>query len=355
MIELVRRLDPRRWEVHVACFHSAGAWFSRAAVAAASVASFPISSFKDPRAFGQMRAFAAWCRQKRIVVVHTSELYSNIFFLPAAAMARVPVRIGSRREIVAGKTRAQLALQRVAYACAHRIVANARAAAAQLRRERVSPQKVTVVPNGLHVEHFTPRALPQTLRRVAVVANLRPEKGQDVLIDAVPDVLRRFPDAHFELIGDGTERNLLERLARDRGVAHAVTFAGHREDVAARLAASEIFVLPSRSEAFPNAVLEAMAAGLPVVASAVGGVVEVVEDGRTGLLAQPGDAPALARQICRLMENSSLATTLADNGRTLVQTRYSFDRMVSAIDDIYVSELTRRTGMAVVESQLASL
>lgn len=355
MIELVRRLDPRRWEVHVACFHSAGAWLSRAAVAAASMAAFPVTSFKSTGALAQMRAFAAWCRERELVVVHTSELYSNILFLPGAALARVPVRIGSRREIVTGKTRPQLALQRAAYACAHRVVANARAAAAQLALERVPAHKVAVVPNGLHVEHFTPRALPSSLRRVAMVANLRPEKGQDVLIDAVPEVLRRFPDARFDLIGDGSERAALERRARERGVADAVSFLGHREDVAALLAASDIFVLPSRSEAFPNALLEAMAAGIPVVASAVGGVTEIVEDERNGLLVPPGDAGALARQICRLMDDSALATTLADNARTLVQTRFSFDRMVAAIDDIYVSELTRRAGVGAAQSQFASL
>jgi hypothetical protein len=123
MTELVRRLDPRRWEVHLVCFRPSGAWFARAAERAASVTSFPIRSFRDTSTLSQMRAFAAWCRERRIALVHTSELYSNIFFLPAAALARVPVRIGSRRELTMGKTPGQLLLQRLAYGCAHRIVA----------------------------------------------------------------------------------------------------------------------------------------------------------------------------------------------------------------------------------------
>jgi glycosyltransferase involved in cell wall biosynthesis len=356
MTELVRRLDPARWEVHLACFQTDGAWFGRAAERAASVASFPIKSFKDPATFAQMRAFAAWCREKRIALVHTSELYTNICFLPGAAMARVPVRIGSRREIVAGKTIGQLALQRLAYTCAHHIVANAEAVATRLTREGVRARRITVVPNGLDHGRFAPRLVSTApRRRVAMVANLRPEKGHDLLIDASVSVLAEFPDARFDIIGDGTERQRVEAYARARGVAHAFTFHGHCEDVPSRLAAADVFVLPSRSEAFPNAVLEAMAAGLPVVASAVGGILEVVRHGDTGLLVRSGDAGALASQIRSLMADEPLAARLAARGVALVQSRYSFDRMVAALDELYVTELTRRAPVTVPESRLASL
>src|SRR5438067_9742797 len=135
MIELVRRLDRSRWIVHVACFRARGAWLPRAAQSAASIAEFPISSFRSVQALRAMRAFARWCREHRIVVVQTTELWSNTFGLPAAAWANVPVRIGSRRELNPDKTRAQIATQRLAYACAHRIVANSDAAADRLRRE----------------------------------------------------------------------------------------------------------------------------------------------------------------------------------------------------------------------------
>lgn len=355
MTELVRRLDPHRWEVHLACFRTEGAWFPRAAERAASVVSFPIRSFRDAGTFAQMRAFAAWCRQRQIAVVHTSELYSNICFLPAAAMARVPVRIGSRREINAGKTAGQIGLQRLAYGCAHRIVANADAVAERLRREWVPASKVAVVPNGLDVERYTPHVATKPRRRVAMVANLRPEKGHDILIDAAVAVLARVPDARFDLVGGGTERERLEQRARERGVAHAFSFMGHCEDVPARLAAADIFALPSRSEAFPNAVLEAMAAGLPVVASAVGGILEVVRHEDTGLLVAPGNSTELADRLCRLMLDPSLASTLAASGRAFVETRYSFDRMVSAIDALYVAELTRRAPVVFPQSQYAPL
>jgi glycosyltransferase involved in cell wall biosynthesis len=355
MIELVKRLDSRRWQVHLACFHRDGVWFDRAAEAAASVASFPITGFAKAQTVSQARRFARWCREQQIALVHTSDFYSNIFFLPAAAMAGVPVRIGSRREIAACKSAPQIALQRISYAFAHRIVANAAAVAARLRSEGVGQSRITVVPNGLDVQQYRPRELSARLRRVAMVANLRPGKGHDTLVAAAAIVMRRFPDAHFDLIGDGTERQRLERTVEARDLTRAFTFSGHVEDVPSRLAAADVFTLPSDSEAFPNAVLEGMAAGLPVVASAVGGIREVIEHQRTGLLVPPNDPAALADALCRLFTAPGEARSLAANGRALVESRYSFDRMVASIDELYDHELARRAPERAVQSQLASL
>ena len=355
MTELVRRLDSRRWQVHLVCLRRHGAWFDRAAEFAASVSEFPITSFSHATTFAQMRAFARWCRDQRIVLVHSSELYSNIFFLPGAAMARVPVRVGSRREIAAGKSAAQIAAQRGAYTFAHRVVANAQAAASRLRREGFAASRISVVPNGLDLARFTPRVLPSKLRRIVMVANLRPGKGHATLIAAAPSILKRFPDARFELIGDGTERQSLEDLVRARGLTSAFTFAGHAENVPERLATADLFTLPSESEAFPNAVLEAMAAGLPIVASAVGGICEVVHPERTGILVQPRDPQGLSDGICRLLTNSHEAHALAAGGRALVESQFSFDRMVSSIEQLYEEELTRRAPGRAIQSQFASL
>jgi glycosyltransferase involved in cell wall biosynthesis len=354
MIELIRRLDPQRWSIHLACFHARGAWFDRAAHAARSVAEFPVKSFRRLDAAGHLWAFARWCRERRIAVVQTTELYSNIFGLPGAALAGVPVRVGNRREINPGKSTAQIALQRAAYGCAHRVVANSRAAADRLLRERLPADKIAVVSNGLDVDQFQPRRGTSRPRRVAVVANLRPEKGHDVLIDAAVDVLRHFPDAGFELVGGGPERETLVARAEARRVRGAFTFLGHREDVAARLAAADIFVLPSRSEAFPNAVLEAMTAGLPIVASGVGGICELIDDNRTGLLVPAGDPRALADRLRLLMTDPALATRLGDAARADARARYSFDRMVAAFDALYLTELTRRGVIAARQPRLAA-
>jgi glycosyltransferase involved in cell wall biosynthesis len=350
MVELMTRLDRTRWQVHVACLHARGRWLRRAIDRAATIAEFPIRSFKELATARHCAGFADWCRARRIAVLHTTDFYANVFGLPTAALARVPVRIANRREINPDKTSGQILTQRAAYAFAHKVVANSRAAADRLRRERLPARKVAIIANGLDVSRFAPGPARPAGRRVVVVANLRPEKGHDVLLDAAAMVLREMPDAAFEIVGDGPESGRLRAHASALGLARSVRFLGHEDRVETRLAGADVFVLPSRSEAMPNAVLEAMSAGLAVVASAVGGIVEVVESGRTGLLVPPGDAPAFAREILRLLADPALATRLGRSARDEIVNRHSFDRMVAAFDDVYVAELNRR-GVAVPELQ----
>ncbi|HKT79416.1 MAG TPA: glycosyltransferase [Vicinamibacterales bacterium] len=354
MIELIRRLDPDRWAVHVACTHARGAWLERAAEAARSVEAFPLRSLRRADTLLQMRRFARWCTARQLAVVHTCELYSNIFALPAAALAGVKVRVGNRREINPDKSAAQIAAQRVAYSFAHKVATNSHAAAARLAQEFVPRRKIAVIPNGVDLDRYEAHAYRRQLRRVVMVANLRPEKGHDVLIDASVEVLKRFPNTHFDIVGTGPQRIAVIEKAHATGVAHAFTFAGHDDNVAKRLADADMFVLPSRSEAFPNALLEAMAAGLPVVASGVGGILELVEHNHTGLMTPAGDAHALAKRICQLVEDPQLAGRLGRTARATVRRRFSFDRMVGAFESLYLAELSRRGVVPAVQPQLAA-
>ena len=350
MIELVKRVDRRRWTIHLACFHARGAWLERATANAASLTEFPITSFRHASTIRQARAFGHWCRDLGVTIVHAADRYANVFALPAAAAADVPVRLGSRRDINPGRTLGQIALQRAAYACAHRVIANSRAAFNRLRAEGVSPRKITVIPNGVDTETFRnggvrdgDAGLPQRRRRrVLMVANLRPEKGHDTLIDAASAVLRTFRDATFIIAGDGTERDRLVAHAAQRGVAGAFSWLGHRDDVGAIVATSDIFVLPSRTEAFPNALLEAMAAGLPCVATRVGGIPEIISDGRTGLMVRVDDPVDLADALCRLMSDAPLSAQLGASAAQDVAVRYSFERMTAAFEAVYAAEIGRR-------------
>jgi glycosyltransferase involved in cell wall biosynthesis len=352
MIELVRRLDRDRWNIHLACFRAEGAWFHRAADVATSVAEFPVNSFKSIEFVRQVAAFAQWCLRAGIAVVHTTAMPSNIFGLTGAALARVPVRVGNRREINPDKAPLDIAMQRAAYACAHRIVANSRAAAERLREERVPGRKIVVIPNGLDTSRSRRRPPRTPLRTITVVANLRREKGHDVLLAAAPQVLARFPDARFAIVGGGPEQSALMARADAPGIRGAFTFHGHCDEVAQRLDEADVFVLPSRSEAFPNAVLEAMAAGLPIVASSVGGIRELLDHGQTGLLVPPDNSRALADALCQVMADPALAARLGASARARAETRYSFDRMVGAFEAVYLSELTRRGVVAAPGARL---
>ena len=357
MTELIRRLDPQRFAVHVACFEKAGAWLPRVAERAASIAEFPIRGFARPATFRALLDFASWCRQQRIAVVQTCDLYANIFGLPGAALAGVPVRIGSRRELNPDKTAGQIRLQRQAYRTATKVVANSSAARAILEREGLAGSSIAVIPNGIDAAAFTGKRpnTPGTPRRIISVANLRPEKSHETLIAAAAELAADFPDVLVQIVGDGPRRAELEAIVRARNLQRTVVFLGHREDVPDLLNAADAFVLPSRSEAFPNGAIEAMAAGLPVVASAVGGLLDLIEPDRTGLLVPPENAGALATALRRLFTEPELARRLAEAGQTQVRQRYSFERMVASFEELYTAGLAARQVSSAHRAQAAGI
>jgi glycosyltransferase involved in cell wall biosynthesis len=315
---------------------------------------FPLLGFGCGAWVWVLVCFVGWCRRERIAVVQTCDLYANIFGLPGAALAGVPMRIGSRRELNPDKSLSQIRLQRLAYRCATKVVANSPAARRILEREGLTPASIAVIPNGVDLAAFPERKPASTVRRFITVANLRAEKNHETLLAAAAALQRAYPDLEFQIVGDGPRRRQLEQLARDRGLSR-VAFLGHREDVASLLAAADVFVLPSRSEAFPNGVLEAMAAGLPVVASAVGGLLDLIQDGRTGLLVAPGDPEALAAALRSLIDAPERAAAIGRAARADVQQRYSFDRMVSSFEQLYLSGLRTSVSPGAREAEAAGI
>ena len=357
MSELIRRLSPERFAVHVACFEKAGAWLPRVAERAVSIVEFPIRGFARPATAAAMLSFARWCRRQRIAVVQTCDLYANIFGLPGAALAGVPVRIGSRRELNPDKSPGQIRLQRQAYRCATKVVANSVAAQSILEEEGIASGSIAVIPNGVEAGRYPDRRDDKTrpVRTVITVANLRPEKSHETLIGAASLLAHQFPEVRYQMVGDGPRRRELEAAVRARGLERTVTFLGHREDVPQLLAAADVFVLPSISEAFPNAAVEAMAAGLPVVASSVGGLLDLIEPERTGLLVTPGDPQALATALHLLFIDRDFASRLGQSARAQVQQRYSFERMVSSFEELYLAGLAARPVSGAQRAQAAGI
>jgi glycosyltransferase involved in cell wall biosynthesis len=358
MIELIRRLDPSRFRVHVACFDKSGAWLPRVAERAASLVEFPIRGFARPRTIAALLGFARWCRRERIEVVQTCDLYANVFGLPGAALAGVPVRIGSRRELNPDKAPGQIRLQRQVYRCATTVVANSAAARDILEQEGLAPASIAVVPNGIEATLYPDRdavTARRPVRSVITVANLRPEKSHETLIAAAELVAAEFPDVQFQVVGDGLRRSELEALVRAGGLERRVQFLGHREDVPRLLAEADVFVLPSRSEAFPNCAIEAMAAGLPVVASATGGLLDLIEHGHTGLLFEPGNPEALAAALRHLFTDRGTAAGIGQRAQTQVRQRYSFERMVRSFEDLYAASLPARSLSRAARAQAAGI
>jgi glycosyltransferase involved in cell wall biosynthesis len=194
----------------------------------------------------------------------------------------------------------------------------------------------------LHEEYGIPAGAPI----VGVVARLEPEKGHPTLLDAWPAVVEAVPNAHLLVVGEGTQRELLEGQVAAHGIADSVTFTGRRDDVPAVTAALDVAVLPSYREAQGLSILEAMALSRPVVASAVGGIPEMIEHGRTGLLVLPREPGALATSIVRVLTDHPYADTLGRAGHDLVHERFCVELMVRAVETIYDEALADERRLA---------
>jgi glycosyltransferase involved in cell wall biosynthesis len=170
--------------------------------------------------------------------------------------------------------------------------------------------------------------------RIGAVSRLSREKGIDILIEAFARIDGRRCEVELVLIGDGSEREPLERLAHDRGVADRVRFMGTRDDVPRLLPTLDIYALPSRSEGLPMAILEAMAASLPMVAARVGGVPEAVIDGETGLLTPPENPAAFAQALQRLIDEPDTRRRMAEAARRRFDGRYDVSCMADGYEAI---------------------
>jgi glycosyltransferase involved in cell wall biosynthesis len=262
------------------------------------------------------RLLAVWrhLRALRPDVCHAFLFTCYTHVLPLAWLAGVPVRVNGRRgdppPAPTGALRRLLDL--TARRSSTLYVTNSRALSARLTRvDRVPPNRIKMIENGVEParEAADPARCPP---RGIVVANLIAYKGHADLIEAMA-LLEKPP--YLCLVGDGPEHGRLAALVRARRLDHVVTLAGGVPDARALLASFQFAVLPSHQEGLPNAVLEAMAAGLPLVATEVGGVPDVVTDGETGLLVPPRDPSALAKAIERLAADPELRAAMGAAGR----------------------------------------
>ncbi|MFD6042590.1 glycosyltransferase [Streptomyces koyangensis] len=267
-----------------------------------------------------LRAFArlvAHLRRTRPEVLTAFLFHAYLAAAPAARLARVPALVAGRRSLGHFKRgrRAALLAERLATRWTHAVVPNAEAVAEDVRRgEGVPEHKITVIPNGLAPEAFTPArpaAVETALPVVLCVANLSRHKGHRHLLDAVARLRGGPAECTLLLVGDGPERAALQEQAAALGID--ARFLGRRADTAPLRARADAVVLPSLEEGMPNAVMEAMAAGRPVVATAVGGTPELLE-GR-GLLVAPGRADALADALARVLTDPPLAARLGRDAR----------------------------------------
>lgn len=319
---------------------------------------FRLNSFYDLNTARQVRSFAQYLKKHEIDVVHTHDFYTNVFGMAAAALARVPVRIASRRES-ALRSPTQRFVERGAYRAAHAVVANCEEVRQQLIKEGVPAQKVRTIYNGLdparvqaaqteRKEILAALNLPQSAPIVTIMANMRahvlhPEpacfKDHPTFLRAAQRVHQSIPEAAFVIAGEGELKEATQELARSLGIGNQTFFIGRCQDVGAVLSISDVCVLSSRAEGFSNAILEYMAAGRPVVATDVGGAREAIVHSETGYLVPAGDHERLAEHVISLLLNPDQAQRMGEYGRRVVNEKFSSLKQLQNVERLYTELL----------------
>jgi len=335
--------------VYLACLQNRGSLRAEAdQLGIGEIHEYALNSFYDLNFAKQLRRLVHFIREKKIDVVHTHCFYTNIFGMTGAFLAGVRARVTSKGETDGFRTPLQKRAERAAFRLSHRVIANCLVVQNQLIREGVSPSKIIQHYNGLDLDRLKVREglrreealaefeLPIDRRYLSIVANLRnPVKDHPMFLRAAARVRAAVPDAGFAIAGEGELMDGLRELAAQLGIQDDVFFLGRCDHVADLLFASEIGVLSSKAEGFANAILEYMAAGLPVVATDVGGAREAITEGETGYTVASGDDQKMAEHLIELLNDPKRAQAMGQRGRSFVAERFSCDRHLQNTLELY--------------------
>ncbi|MBZ5602588.1 MAG: glycosyltransferase [Acidobacteriia bacterium] len=335
MTETAKGLDRSLFEPHVGCFRPAGVRGDELRDHGVIVTQWPVMSYRSMGAVRGARDIARYIHRHRIAIVHTWDYAVGVYAIPIARLATQALAVASQRSerilIPAGYRRVLPAIDRLS----HAIVVNSKFVERQLISQGIAREKLKFCPNGIDLERFrrTPADHPLT---VGVVCALRPEKNLGVLIDAFALARNTSKDVRLRIVGSGPELEKLRARAVEKGVAEMCSFEPATADVPERLSAIDIFVLPSRSEAFSNSLMEAMACGCCAIASDTGGNPELIRHGETGLLFPNEDATALAEALRRVIADGELRCRLAASGCLFIHGNFSNADAARRMQEIYL-------------------
>jgi glycosyltransferase involved in cell wall biosynthesis len=311
----------------------------------------PRASF-SPAAVLRLRGLL---QREGIQVVRTHKYRANLHGVTAARLAGVPVVIASQHsEQRLDHQWTRRALNRRVLSRCDRVVA----VSASIREhligyDQLDPDRVLLMRNGVDTEVFSPTAVHAPVRAelgldpgvfvIGFVGRLATIKGLPHLLEAMRHLTQSRPVA-LVVIGDGPQRREFEDRAKDLRLADRVIFTGERRDIAAALAAMDVFCLPSLAEGLPNVLLEAMSMALPIVTTAVGGIPDLIHDGDAGLLVAPGDAQALATAIARVAADHAAARAMGGRARALIVATRSIQSAARAWEALYVQVAGEKLG-----------
>ena len=295
------------------------------------------------------RRLAAFLREWRADLLHCHLPMAGIVGRLAGKMAGVPVVYTEHNKMERYHPLTRR-INRMTWDWQKQVIAVSQDVAASIHAHVRSQVPVEVVLNGVDLEHFNPAAwsgaavrerlgISATAPVVSTVAVFRVQKRLDDWLTAAKLLKASYPETHFLLVGDGPLREEMKQLARSLGLEQSVHFVGLQQDVRPYLAASDVYMMSSVFEGLPVALLEAMAMGRPVVATAVGGIPEVIESGRNGMLAPAGQPQVLARAVGQLLSSPELRREMGASARRSVDERFSIRRMVAQLEAMYLRVL----------------
>ena len=332
------------WNVTVACLRAEGALRGRLEAARLRPWTCGVA-VRGPVGLAMAVArLAAELRRRRVSLVHAFDYYTNVRAVLAARLARVPA-IASQRELGDLRTAAQRRLARIALRLADHVVVNAEAVRDGLvTHGHVAVDRVSVIPNGVDTTRFTPASTSGLPDRVVIgtLGNLRAEKGIADAVAAMALIQARVPAARLEVWGEGASAEAIKAKIAELDLTRIVHLGGATTTPETVLRRLNIFVLPSLSEACSNALLEAMATGLPVVATAVGGTPAVLGEDPVGLLVPPADPAALAKAVLQLVDDPDEARRLGAAARRRVERHFAVRPMVERMASLYERVVAQR-------------
>ena len=355
-LRTAERLDRGKFSVSVVCIRDNGPLLARYKNAGIPVHSFPMKSLLGLEAMQQAVRLIRLLRKERAEIVHSHDAYTSVFGTICARLAGVRGVIASRRSWYSPHLRGRiLRANRFAYRLADRVLGNSPSVSRLVESEGGVPaSRIVTIPNFLDAEAFAPMApadrralldalgVPEGAFVIGIVARLSPVKDHGTLLRAIASLREQIPALHCVLIGEGPERAAIESLVESLGLGDIVHLAGERTQPPNLHGLFDVSVLCSTSEAFPNSVLEAMAAARPVVATDVGGTPDAIRQGTTGLLVPPSDPSRLAEAILRLYQEPALRTKLGNAGCAAARSGYSTEAVIGQVEALYSKLASRR-------------
>ena len=342
LLELWSRLDRGGFDVAIACFRREGQFLDEVLALG-----WPVHDLAVGRRLASVSGLFGLLRLCRLIldfrphVVHGYLFGPNLYAALAGRLTGVPAVVIAKRNVDAFETPRQVAVQRLSHRLATHVTAVSHAVAETAVALGAARERVTVIPNGVDLSRFAaPPARSRTDANgngvvVGTVGCLAPRKDHATLLEALALLAGRACHFRAVLVGEGPERPGLEARARDLGLEGRVGFLGERNDVERLLPGMDVFVLSSREEGIPNALLEAMAAGRPSVATDVGGTSEVMTGGETGWLVPPGSPELLAGALEDAIARPDEARRRGEAARQRAFESFGIDRMVRRHEEFY--------------------